>query len=68
MPIVFNSLVSNWFWLMISNTKEIKRLGIKKIVYVDAFGKVNKKLSRKYHTDYICPGYKELARLNIKSD
>ncbi len=49
-------------------TKEIKRLGIKKIVYVDAFGKVNKKLTSKYYTDYVCPGYKELARLNIKAD
>ena len=49
-------------------TKEIKRLGIKKIVYVDAFGTVNKKLTCNYHTDYICPGYKELARLNIKAD
>lgn len=48
--------------------KEIKRLGIKKIVYVDAFGEVNKKLTRDYHTDYICPGYKEYARLNVKVD
>ena len=48
--------------------KEIKRLGIKKIVYVDAFGEVKKKLSKNYHTDYVCPGYKELARLNIKAD
>ena len=48
--------------------KEIKRLGIKKIVYVDAFGGVNKKLSRDYHTDYVCPGYKEYARLNVKVD
>jgi len=43
-------------------------LGIKKIVYVDAFGGVNKKLSRDYHTDYVCPGYKEYARLNVKVD
>jgi deoxycytidylate deaminase len=49
-------------------TKEIKRLGIKKIVYVDAFGEINKKLTRDYHTDYICPGYKEYARLNLKVD
>ena len=49
-------------------TKEIKRLGIKKIVYVDAFGKINKKLSRNYHTDYICPGYKEYAKQNVKVD
>jgi hypothetical protein len=48
--------------------REIKRLGIKKIVYVDAFGGVNKKLSRDYHTDYVCPGYKEYARLNVKVD
>ena len=49
-------------------TKEIKRLGIKKIVYVDAFGTVKKRLTRKYHTDYVCPGYKEYARLNVKVD
>ena len=48
--------------------KEIKRMGIKKIVYVDAFGNVQKTLTRNYHTDYVCPGYKELARLNIKAD
>ena len=46
----------------------INKLGIKKIVYVDAFGEVKKKLSKNYHTDYVCPGYKELARLNIKAD
>lgn len=49
-------------------TKEIKRLGIKKIVYVNAFGEINKKLARNYHTDYICPGYKELERRNIRVD
>ena len=48
--------------------KEIKRLGIKKIVYVDAFGEVTKKLTRNYHTDYICPGYKEYARLKVRVD
>ena len=49
-------------------TKEIKRLGIKKIVYVNAFGEINKKLASNYHTDYICPGYKELKRRNIRVD
>lgn len=49
-------------------TKEIKRLGIKKIVYVDAVGNVKKRLIKNYHTDYVCPGYKELARQNIKAD
>ena len=53
---------------MNSKTKEIKRLGIKKIVYIDAFGKVKKKLTRKYHTNYVCPGYKEYARLNLRVD
>jgi hypothetical protein len=48
--------------------REIKRMGIKKIVYVDAFGDVQKTLTRDYHTDYVCPGYKELARLNIRAD
>ena len=48
--------------------KEIKRLGIKKIVYVDAFGEVNKTNARDYHTDYVCPGYKEYARLNVRVD
>ena len=49
-------------------SKEIKRLGIGKIVYVDAFGGVNKVSSRDYHTDYICPGYKEYARINVRVD
>ena len=48
--------------------KEIKRLGIGKIVYVDAFGSVNKVSSRDYHTDYVCPGYKEYARINVRVD
>ena len=48
--------------------KEIKRLGIKKIVYVDGFGKINKSLTHKYHTNYICPGYKEYIKQNIKVD
>ena len=48
--------------------REIKRLGIGKIVYVDAFGEVNKVSSRDYHTNYVCPGYKEYARLNVRVD
>tara|TARA_B100000768_G_C11275909_1_gene375960 strand:+ start:725 stop:985 length:261 start_codon:yes stop_codon:yes gene_type:complete len=49
-------------------TKEIKRIGIKKIVYVDADGKINKRITSRYYNNYICPGYKEYARLNINVD
>ena len=49
-------------------TKEIKRFGIKKIVYVNANGEINKRLADKYETNYICPGYKEYAKQNIKVD
>jgi|TARA_B110000285_G_scaffold13069_1_gene12992 deoxycytidylate deaminase len=49
-------------------TKEIKRIGIKKIVYVDKLGKIQKRLTVKYKNDYICPGYKEYARQNIRVD
>ena len=49
-------------------TKEIKRIGIKKIVYVDKLGEIQKKLTVNYKNDYICPGYKEYARQNIKVD
>ena len=47
---------------------EIKRIGIKKIVYVNDAGEINKSLSKKYHTSYICPGYKEYMKQNIKVD
>lgn len=49
-------------------TKEIKRIGIKKIVYVDADGKINKRIASRYNNNYICPGYKEYTRLNIHVD
>ena len=49
-------------------TNEIKRFGIKKIVYVDAFGEINKRLSYRYSNNYVCPGYKEYAKQNIKVD
>ena len=45
-------------------TKKIKELGIKKIVYVDKSGQIQKCLSHNYFNNYICPGYKELARRN----
>ena len=48
--------------------KEIKRIGIKKIVYVDDYGQINKSLTKKYHTDYVCPGYKEYAKQGVKVD
>jgi deoxycytidylate deaminase len=47
-------------------TKKIKELGIKKIVYVDKSGQIQKCLSQNYFSDYVCPGYKELDRRNIK--
>lgn len=49
-------------------TKEIKKLGIKKIVYVNRFGEINKQQSNRYETDYVCPGYKEYVKQNIKVD
>jgi len=48
--------------------KEIKRIGIKKIVYVNEFGTIEKSLANKYETNYICPGYKEYAKQNIRVD
>lgn len=45
--------------------REINRIGIKKIVYVDDEGDVKKCLACNYKTDYICPGYKEYIRKNI---
>ena len=40
--------------------REIKRIGIKKIVYVNEIGEINKSLSDKYHCDYICPVIKSM--------
>jgi len=49
-------------------TEQIKRIGIKKIVYVDNSGEINKSLTNNYNTNYICPGYKEYIKQNIKVD
>ena len=34
-------------------------------VYVDGYGEINKSLADKYHTDYVCPGYKEYAKQGV---
>ena len=49
-------------------TKEIKKIGIKKIVYVNEFGEIKKSLTEYYENDYVCPGYKEYAKHNIRVD
>tara|TARA_R110001592_G_scaffold307138_1_gene580266 strand:+ start:330 stop:560 length:231 start_codon:yes stop_codon:yes gene_type:complete len=49
-------------------TKEIKKIGIKKIVYVNGSGEIKKRLTDYYENNYICPGYKEYAKQNIKVD
>lgn len=49
-------------------TSEIKRFGIKKIIYVDANGNINKRNTDSYESNYICPGYKEYSKQNIKVD
>ena len=49
-------------------TKEIKKIGIKKIVYVNKFGEIHKENANRYQTNYICPGYKEYGKQNIKVD
>jgi len=48
--------------------KEIKRIGIKKIVYVNEIGEINKSLADKYTCDYICPGYREYEKQGVKVD
>ncbi len=45
---------------------KIKQLGIKKIVYVDNEGNIQKCLSKNYTTDYISVGYREYRRMGIK--
>ena len=45
---------------------KIRQIGIKKIVYVDANGVVQKCLTNRFSTDYISVGYREYARNNIK--
>ena len=49
-------------------TNEIKRIGIKKIVYADEYGEIQKCLTYKYSNDYICPGYIQYANQNIAVD
>ena len=49
-------------------TKEIKRIGIKKIVYADVNGEIQSCLTCKYTNDHICPGYIEYAKQKIKVD
>jgi deoxycytidylate deaminase len=45
---------------------KIKQLGIKKIVYVDSKGTIQKCLSKNYTTEYMSVGYKVYRRLGIK--
>ena len=46
----------------------INKLGIKKIVYVDDYGQVNKCKASDYKTDYITPGYRVYYSDNIRPD
>lgn len=46
-------------------TKEIKRIGIKKIVYVDKIGNIHKVLTNKYENDYITAGTRVLKRQGV---
>ena len=46
----------------------IKKLGIKKIVYVDDYGQVNKCKACDYRTNYITPGYRLYYNDNIRPD
>ena len=46
--------------------RKIKQLGIKKMVYVDADGHIQKCLANRFSTDYVSVGYREYARHNIK--
>jgi deoxycytidylate deaminase len=46
----------------------IKKIGIKKIVYVDDYGEINKCKTCDYKTNYITPGYKLYHQLNITPD
>ena len=45
---------------------KIQEIGIKKIVYVDGKGIIQKCLSKNYMTDYISVGYREYQRIGIK--
>ena len=46
----------------------IKKIGIKKIVYVDDYGQINKCNAIDYKTNYITPGYRLYHQLNITPD
>lgn len=46
-------------------TKEIKRLGIKKIVYVNKLGEIQKSQTHKYENNYICAGTRVLNRQGV---
>ena len=46
----------------------IKKLGIKKIVYLDDYGEVNKCKACDYKTNYITPGYRLYYNENITPD
>ena len=48
--------------------KKINQVGIKKIVYIDGKGIIQKCLANNYYTDYISPGYKQYYDQNICVD
>ena len=45
--------------------KEIKRLGIKKIVYCNVHGEVQKENMSDFNSNFLSSGYREYARKNI---
>ena len=45
--------------------KKIKKIGIKKIVYVNENGEIINCLSKNFNTDYISSGYREYMKKNI---
>ena len=47
-------------YILIPVQKKLKELELKKIVYVDDYGQINKSLTKKYRTDYICPDIKNM--------
>jgi len=44
---------------------KIKQVGIKKLIYIDSDGNIQKCLTKNYSTNFISSGYKEYARKNI---
>ena len=44
---------------------KIKEIGIKKIVYADENGNIQKCLSNRFETDYVSVGYREYSRQKI---